>query len=147
MVTAKKEMPLKTTTLPERASKRMPVSEVAPRVRDAEELLGLVQATLADGKAEEIVTIDLASKSSIADFMVIASGRSSRHVGAVANQLLDKLKEEGYRGIRSEGMPQCDWVLVDAGSVVVHVFRPEVREFYNLEKMWSADGPADIRPM
>jgi ribosome-associated protein len=75
--------------------------------------------------------------------MVVASGRSSRHVGAIADQLVEKLKERGYRDLRIEGMPQCDWVLVDAGDVVVHLFRPEVRSFYNLEKLWSAHAPEE----
>ncbi len=73
--------------------------------------------------------------------MIIASGRSQRHVGAVADKLIDKLKEEGVRDTRVEGMPLCDWVLIDAGDVIVHIFRPEVREFYHLEKMWGSDRP------
>jgi ribosome-associated protein len=89
------------------------------------------------------VTIDLTGKSSIADMMVIASGRSQRHVGAIADQLQKKLKDAGFARLRIEGMPACDWVLIDAGDVVVHVFRPEVRAFYNLEKMWSADRPPE----
>jgi len=96
---------------------------------------------LEDAKAEDIVTIDLAGKTSIADYMIVASGRSQRHVGAVADQLIEKLKEAGVRDTRVEGMPLCDWVLVDAGDVIVHVFRPEAREFYNLEKMWSSERP------
>lgn len=79
----------------------------------------------------------MSGKSSIADHMVIASGRSSRHVGAIADQLVKDLKEAGLRGLRVEGMPHCDWVLIDAGDVLVHVFRPEVRAFYALEKMWQ----------
>lgn len=75
--------------------------------------------------------------------MVVASGRSSRHVGAIADQLVEKLKEHGYRDLRVEGFPQCDWVLVDAGDVVVHLFRPEVRSFYNLEKLWSVHAPEE----
>ncbi|MGI9403363.1 MAG: ribosome silencing factor, partial [Hyphomicrobium sp.] len=82
-------------------------------------------------------------KSSIGDFMVIASGRSDRHVGAIAEQLQRKLKEEGRGRVRMEGQDACDWVLLDTGDIIVHVFRPEVREFYNLEKMWSADRPAE----
>lgn len=75
--------------------------------------------------------------------MVVASGRSSRHVGAIADQLIEKLKQAGRKGLRVEGMPHCDWVLVDAGDVVVHVFRPEVRSFYNLEKLWSEQAPQE----
>ncbi len=100
--------------------------------------------TLADAKAEGVVTIDLAGKSSIADHMVIASGRSHRHVGAIADRVLKRLKEDGHGRGRVEGMPGCDWVLIDAGDVIVHVFRPEVRDFYNLEKMWSADRPDEL---
>ena len=88
-------------------------------------------------KAEDTVTIDLTGKTSIADAMVVTSGRSNRHVGAVADRLLEGLKEAGVPDLRVEGMPHCDWVLIDAGDVIVHVFRPEVRAFYNLEKMWA----------
>ena len=106
-------------------------------------LLNTILAQLGDAKAEEIVTIDLNGKAAIADNMVVASGRSSRHVGAIADQLIEKLKHVGRKGLRVEGMPQCDWVLVDAGDVVVHVFRPEVRSFYNLEKLWSEHAPQE----
>lgn len=109
----------------------------------AAHLDSLVLATLEDAKAEEIVSIDLTGKSSIADTMIIASGRSQRHVGAIADQLQKKLKGAGFARVRVEGMPACDWVLIDAGDIVVHVFRPEVRAFYNLEKMWSADRPPE----
>ena len=104
-------------------------------------LLKVVLDQLDDAKAEQVVTIGLEGKSVIADSMVVASGRSSRHVGAIADQLVEKLKESGHRDLRVEGMPQCDWVLVDAGDVVVHIFRPEVRSFYNLEKLWSEHAP------
>jgi ribosome-associated protein len=109
----------------------------------AANLATIVLNSLSDAKAEDIVTIDLVGKTTIADAMVIASGRSQRHVGAVADQLLDKLKDAGVKNARVEGMPLCDWVLIDAGDVVIHIFRPEVRQFYNLEKMWSADRPND----
>jgi ribosome-associated protein len=98
---------------------------------------------LDEAKAEEIVTVDLAGKSSIGDFMVIASGRSDRHVGAIADQLRKKLKDAGCPSVRVEGLEACDWVLIDSGDIIVHVFRPEVRDFYNLEKMWSVERPAD----
>lgn len=98
---------------------------------------------LEDAKAEEIVTIPLKGKSSIGDYMIVASGRSHRHVGAIADQLQRKLKELGEGKVRVEGLPACDWVLVDTGDVIAHIFRPEVREFYNLEKMWQADRPAE----
>lgn len=111
--------------------------------QDVAELQKLVLDVLDDAKAENIVSIDLKGKSSIADHMVVASGRSQRHVGAVADQLQRKLKEAGYGNARVEGLTTCDWVLIDTDSVVVHVFRPEVREFYNLEKMWSVDRVED----
>jgi ribosome-associated protein len=104
---------------------------------DADETLRLVLASLEDMKAEDTVTIDLAGKTSIADHMVVTSGRSNRHVGSVADRVVKDLEESGLRGVRVEGMPHCDWVLIDAGDVIVHVFRPEVRAFYNLEKMWG----------
>jgi ribosome-associated protein len=109
----------------------------------ASSIVDQILAWLDDAKAENIVTIDLHGKTSIGDTMIIASGRSDRHVGAVADQLQTKLKEIGVQRVRVEGKPQCDWVLIDTGDIIVHVFRPEVREFYNLEKMWSADRPAE----
>jgi ribosome-associated protein len=109
--------------------------------------LDTILAQLEDAKAEQVVTIALDDKTAVADAMVVASGRSNRHVGAIADQLVQKLKEKGYRDLRVEGMPQCDWVLVDAGDVVVHIFRPEVRSFYNLEKLWSAHAPDDRMAM
>jgi ribosome-associated protein len=114
-----------------------PVSKVRP---DAEETLRLVLAGLDDMKAEDTVTIDLRGKTSIGDYMVVTSGRSNRHVGAVADHVIEDLDKSGVPGIRVEGMPHCDWVLIDAGDVIVHVFRPEVRAFYNLEKMWVGGG-------
>jgi ribosome-associated protein len=106
-------------------------------------ILKIVLDTLDAGKAENVAVIDLRGKTSIGDQMVVASGRSQRHVGAVADQIVRKLKEEGFGRARIEGVPQCDWVLIDAGDVIVHIFRPEVRDFYNLEKMWSADRPME----
>ncbi len=104
--------------------------------------LDLVLKELDDNKAEEIVTIDLKGKSDIADTMVIASGRSQRHVGAVADKVTKELKQAGVTGIKIEGMPACDWVLIDAGDIIVHLFRPEVRSFYNLERIWSETAHA-----
>ena len=89
-------------------------------------------------KAEDSVTIDLTGKTSIGDFMVVTSGRSNVHVAAIADTLVKSLKAAAITGIRVEGLRQGDWVLIDVGDVIVHVFRPEVRTFYNLEKMWSA---------
>jgi ribosome-associated protein len=104
---------------------------------DAEEILRLVLARIDDMKAEDTVAIDLTGKSSIADTMVVTCGRSSRQVGAIADRLLKDLSEAGVPGVRVEGLPHCDWVLIDAGDVIVHIFRPEVRAFYALEKMWA----------
>jgi len=100
--------------------------------------LDTVLASLDDSKAENIVSIDIQGKSSLADHMVVASGRSNRHVAAVADHVLKALKDAGFGNARVEGLSGADWVLIDAGDVIVHVFRPEVREFYNLEKMWMA---------
>jgi ribosome-associated protein len=111
-----------------------PVSKVRP---EPEEALRLVLASLDDMKAEDTITIDLRGKSSLADAMVVTSGRSHRHVGSVADRVVENLGKAGLKNLRVEGMPHCDWVLIDAGDVIVHVFRPEVREFYNLEKMWT----------
>lgn len=105
-------------------------------------MLKLVETSLDDDKAQDIVVIDLAGKTEIADYMVIASGSSSRQVGAMADHLREKMKGSGLRGIAIEGAAQCDWVLIDAGDVIVHIFRPEVRDFYGLEKMWDVAGPA-----
>jgi ribosome-associated protein len=102
-------------------------------------LLDLVRASLDDDKAEDVVAIDLAGKSTIADFMVVASGRSQRHVGAMAEHLREALKAAGIARVSLEGAARADWVLIDGGDIIVHLFRPEVRAFYNLEKMWGAD--------
>ena len=104
-----------------------------------------IMASLDDAKAEDILTIDLEGKTSIADLMVIASGRSTTHVNAIADRVIRSCKDNGVIA-RIEGMPQCDWVLLDAGDVIIHVFRPEVRQFYNLEKMWGVDRPTEHRP-
>ena len=104
----------------------------------------MITASLDDDKAEDVVVVDLEGKASFADFMVIATGRSDRQVGAMADHLIQKLKAEGIRQVPAEGMIQRDWVLLDSGDVVVHLFRPEIRSFYNLEKLWS-DEPANAR--
>jgi ribosome-associated protein len=126
----------------EGARKSAPPAELVSS-HESEALLAQVQTWLDDAKAENVAVIDIKGKSSIGDYMLVASGRSDRHVGAIAEQLQQKLKEGGYGRARIEGRPQCDWVLVDMGDIIVHVFRPEVREFYNLEKMWSAERPGD----
>lgn len=115
------------------------------RVRKAKaaSLLDTVLKSLSDSKAEETVSIPLAGKSTIGDHMIVSSGRSNRHVGAIADRLLSDLKDAGHGSARIEGLPHCDWVLVDTGDVIVHLFRPEVRQFYNLEKMWTAAHPEE----
>lgn len=99
--------------------------------------------SIEDMKAENTVEIDLAGKTSLADAMIVTSGRSQRHVGAIADRIIKDLKDKGFGTARVEGLPACDWVLIDAGDVLIHIFRPEVRSFYNLEKMWGADRPQD----
>ena len=112
---------------------------------DADTATKLILGSLEDDKAEDIVALDIRGKSSFADMLVVASGRSARHVGALADHLVQKLKEAGATHIGVEGMPNADWVLVDAGDVVVHLFRPEVRSFYNIERIWSgAPGPSAL---
>jgi ribosome-associated protein len=117
------------------------VLSTAPDDR-ADELLSIVLKSLDDDQAQEIISIPLAGKSSVADYIVIASGRSSRQVTAIAQKLAERVKAETGRPSRIEGLPVADWVLIDAGDVIVHVFRPEVRSFYNLERMWGfVDAP------
>ncbi len=115
--------------------------------RDASDaILALILKALDEEKAEDIVQIDLAGKSSVADHMVVCSGRSTRQVSALAEKLSERLKETLGRNARSEGKAQGDWVLLDAGDVIVHIFRPEVREFYQLEKMWQDPSAQPTRP-
>lgn len=110
---------------------------------DTPRMIDVVLKSLDDAKAEDTVSIDITGKSSLSDHMVVTSGRSNRHVSAVADQVVKALREAGFSKPRVEGLPHADWVLVDAGDVIVHIFRPEVREFYNLEKMWAVDFAAD----
>jgi ribosome-associated protein len=106
--------------------------------------LKTVIASLEDSKAEELVTIDIHGKSALGDYMVIATGRSQRHVGAIADHLLRDLKEKGLGSPRVEGLPHSDWVLIDTGDIIVHLFRPEVREFYGIEKMWQVPEQPEV---
>lgn len=105
--------------------------------------LRIARACLAEMKAEDVVEIDLVGRTSLADAMLIATGRVNRHVSAIADAVVEAFKGSGIGPVRVEGQPACDWVLIDAGDVIIHVFRPEVRQFYNLEKMWGADRPAE----
>ena len=106
----------------------------------SEDVLALVLKSVDDDKAEDVIEIDLRGRSDVADYMVICSGRSSRQVAAISEKLADRLKQEMRISVRMEGKDTGDWVLIDAGDVIVHVFRPEVREFYQLEKMWLPAG-------
>jgi ribosome-associated protein len=138
---AERKGPLTTTGFPRAGTCRTP-DPVSPVRPDAEETLRFVLARLDDMKAEDTLTLDLRRKSTIADYMVVTSGRSNRHVGSVADRVVEDLHKAGLPA-RVEGAPHCDWVLIDAGDVIVHVFRPEVRAFYNLEKMWAGrEAPA-----
>ncbi|MDJ0615101.1 MAG: ribosome silencing factor [Rhizobiaceae bacterium] len=109
-----------------------------------EDVLKAVTDSLEDSKAEELVTIDIKDKSALADYMVIASGRSNRHVSAIADHLLRELKTRGMGSSKVEGLDSADWVLIDTGDVIVHLFRPEVREFYALEKMWQMPASEEV---
>jgi len=116
-----------------------------PTANKTPDLLKIVEKSLDDDKAEDIVAIDLRGKSTIADYMVIATGRNSRQLAAMASHLDQKLTKAGVKKISVEGQAQGDWVLLDGGDVVVHLFRPEVRTFYALEKMWGAEMPSPER--
>ena len=113
------------------------------RAQTADVLSQIIVEGLEDAKAEDIVSIDLSGRTTLADRMIIASGRSSVHVGAIADRVVKACRDAGYPSPKVEGMPLCDWVLLDAQNAIVHVFRPDVRRFYNLEKMWSADRPGE----
>ncbi|THV22268.1 ribosome silencing factor [Peteryoungia ipomoeae] len=125
-----------------RAPRAIPTS-VERGADAAARALELVLASLEDSKAEDIVSIDIAGKSALGDYMVVVSGRSSRHVTAISEHLISDLKDEGLGSARVEGLETGDWVLIDTGDIIVHVFRPEVREFYNLERMWAAPDIED----
>jgi ribosome-associated protein len=128
---SKSAKPARKTSTREAALKAQP---------DADKTLNMILSRLDDMKAEETVTIDLRGKSAFSDYMIVTSGRANRHVGAIAENVAKGLKETGIKTIHIEGLPNCDWVLIDSGDVIVHVFRPEVREFYNLERLWT-QGP------
>ena len=106
-----------------------------------EELKALIEQSLDEDQAENVIVIDLAGKTTFADYMIVATGRNQRHLGSMALKLADKMRQAGIRGIEIEGLAQADWVLIDGGDVIVHLFREEVRSFYNIEKMWGLEGP------
>ena len=120
------------------------LANLTPEER-SQAILSLILQELDDDKAENVVTIPLAGKSDLADAMVIASGRSQRHVSAMADKVMRRLKEAGMGRARIEGAGACDWVLIDAEDVIVHLFRPEVRDFYNLERAWSEAAHAPVQ--
>ena len=121
-----------------------PQVQRSPDADGVEALHRLVLSSLDDDQAVDTVSIPLAGKSSIADHMVVASGRSTRQVASMANKLAEKIKAEFGRSARVEGLPNADWVLIDAGDVIIHLFRPEVRSFYNLERMWAFGDTAAV---
>jgi ribosome-associated protein len=132
---------------PKRATRRRataPVIEPTPESREGR-LVRTVLESLEDAKAEDVVSIDLTGRTTIADLMIIASGRSNVHVGAIADRVARACRDAGFSAPRVEGVPHCDWVLLDAGDAIIHIFKPDVRQFYNLEKMWSADRPGEAR--
>ena len=143
MTNRRKDVHHTMTTALEGNAHSNPLNEVISDKDASKALLDKICFWLDDAKAEEITTIDLEGKTTIGDFMVVATGRTDRHVGAIADQLQRKLKEAGFARTRVEGTEACDWVLIDTGDIIVHVFRPEVRDFYNLEKMWSVDRPPE----
>ena len=109
--------------------------------KESRDLANLILDVLDEHSAQEIIEIDIRGKSSISDYMIVASGRSNRHVGALSDYLIKSLKNTGKKNIGIEGLKSCDWVLIDVGDVIVHLFRPEVRAFYNIEKIWSMPSP------
>jgi ribosome-associated protein len=121
---------------------RSPASSAKAPTADA--LSQIIVEGLEDAKAEDIVSIELAGKTTLADRMIIASGRSGVHVGAPADRVVRACRDAGFPSPKIEGTPLCDWVLLDARDAIVHIFRPDVRQFYNLEKMWSADRPGEM---
>lgn len=110
---------------------------------DCGPVVGAIVGVIDDAKGEDIIALDLAGKTTLADAMIVASGRSDRHVGAIAERIASTLKEMGQPTPKIEGMQSCDWVLIDTGDVIVHLFRPEVRSFYNLEKLWGTGRPSE----
>jgi ribosome-associated protein len=125
-----------------KTARKTSTKAAALKAQDADKTLNMILSRLDDMKAEETVTIDLRGKSAFSDYMIVTTGRANRHVGAIAENVTKALKENGIKGIHVEGLPNCDWVLIDSGDVIVHVFRPEVREFYNLERLWMQDPAA-----
>jgi ribosome-associated protein len=142
---SKSVLPKATSKTASKSAKTRKTSTQAAALKaqpDADKTLNMILSRLDDMKAEETVTIDLRGKSAYSDYMIVTTGRANRHVGAIAENVTKALKETGIKNIHVEGLPNCDWVLIDSGDVVVHVFRPEVREFYNLERLWTQNPAA-----
>mgnify|MGYP006184078765 CR=1 FL=1 len=129
---------LSADTSPTSNAAALAAGDMPERTRD------LVLASLEENQAEDVITIDLRGKTTMADYLVVATGNSARQVGAMAEQMISKLRDLGIHAGNAEGYPQCDWVLVDAGDVIVHLFRPEVRAFYSIEKLWGMEPPASL---
>jgi ribosome-associated protein len=143
---AKKKVAAKKPTARKTLTAKIVIAPKGPRYTGPDwPLMNVILDAMDDAKAEEVLAINVEGRSSMADGMVIASGRANRHVAAIADQLVDKLKAFGQKDVRVEGLETSDWVLVDAGNVIVHIFRPEVRSFYNLEKLWSEHAPLESR--
>lgn len=142
VIRRRRDQTLTTALRSEGTRSRSPRLATARRDLAAAAAIKVILASLEDSKAEDIAPIDITGKSSLADYMVVATGRSQRHVAAIADHVVEDLKEAGGRHLRVEGLRAGDWVLIDAGDVIIHIFRPEVRAFYNLEKMWRAEHPA-----
>ena len=128
-----------------KTARKTSTEPAALKAQDADKTLNMILSRLDDMKAEETVTIDLRGKSAFSDYMIVTTGRVNRHVGAIAENVTKALKENGIKGIHVEGLPNCDWVLIDSGDVILHVFRPEVREFYNLERLWTQGPVAETK--
>jgi ribosome silencing factor RsfS/YbeB/iojap len=149
---SRKDAPLSLTqdapTAQKRTRKRATVKslDTAPSPLESP-LAKMVTTCLEDAKAEDVVGIELAGRTTLADAMFVATGRSSTHVGAIADKIVKACRDGGFRTPRVEGQPLNDWVLIDAGDVIVHVFRLEIRQFYNLEKMWAPERPAEPRAL
>ena len=134
------------TLSPHHEAAASPQAPVAGATRqDAGQLAQTMLTSLEDTKAEDIVSIDLRGKTTLADLMIIATGRSNVHVRAIADRVIKACKAAGFAAPRIEGLPHGDWVLLDAHDAIVHIFKPDVRQFYNLEKMWGADRPGEKR--
>ena len=147
----RKDAPLSLTQDVPAAPKRPRAKRPAPKEAASSPLESVlartVLASLEDAKAEDVVALDVTDRTSLTDLMIVATGRSSTHVGAIADRVVKACRDAGFRAPRIEGQPVNDWVLIDAGDAIVHIFRPDIRQFYNLEKIWGPDRPAEPRAL